>query len=662
MNLKLPVFATAMLLVSGLVLSGQPTASTAKKKSTSGGEFFEINLFGGAHFFKRQDDPPNQEIVNGGLAGFRFTQNIWNYVSLEQTGMVHGTANLGYRIPGTNQDYALGARFRQFHFNPVLHFKPREARIRPFVTMGFGFDYFVPTEDARRQIGSGVLSPFRQVVNLEMTSRPSFNYGGGIKAKLTERIGLRFDMRGFASASPDFGVPQSGPAGAILYTRTTPLSSIQTTGGINFYLGALDQGPVCDFRVGSIEPATNTIWLTEGASFKVPVTNTCMGVVPKYKWTVDGQPVAGEEMIAVKGLKAGTEPVKVVVEADTSKVVDRKTKNYLKKMPIPATERTASLTVKQPMIELMSVNVEPATINFNGSSRITTVIRYDGPSAGEDVTVVYRATDGRLSSSNPNVKVSPDGKMLESTVRLRPGNTNDVAVLNVEGMRLAPGAPSRKVEVDVQVRDQSGKVLGSKSAPGGGLTVTAPPAPPPPPPAPPKLQPIQLDDVVFGKGSAKGAAAAARVNNCGKRILDQVYERAVASGEYDVLLVGHYDAVESKIKVRNAKTKSSRSLDMERALEVAAVLSAGVEPCKRLERSRIKVAYVGAEQLSPFKTSLCEATVKERASGKINAADGNARNRRVEIWLVPKAGPMPNGIAGIQNAPDSDIASKGCPK
>ncbi|MFN8686463.1 MAG: hypothetical protein ACK50U_10755, partial [Acidobacteriota bacterium] len=97
-------------------------------------------------------------------------------------------------------------------------------------------------------------------------------------------------------------------------------------------------------------------------------------------------------------------------------------------------------------------------------------------------------------------------------------------------------------------------------------------------------------------------------------------------------------------------------------LQVAAVLSAGVEPCKRLERSRIKVAYVGAEQLSPFKTSLCEATVKERASGKISAKDGSAKNRRVEIWLVPKAGPMPNGIAGIQDAPASDIQSKGCPK
>jgi outer membrane protein OmpA-like peptidoglycan-associated protein len=129
-----------------------------------------------------------------------------------------------------------------------------------------------------------------------------------------------------------------------------------------------------------------------------------------------------------------------------------------------------------------------------------------------------------------------------------------------------------------------------------------------------------------------------------------------------VLLVGHFDSVERNVRVRDPRTRASRTLDQERALNVAAVLSAGVEPCKRLSRDRIKVAYVGNEQLSPYKTSLCEATVKERGGSRISAADGNAKNRRVEIWLVPRGGDMPNGIGGIQNAPVAEIQSKGCPK
>jgi outer membrane protein OmpA-like peptidoglycan-associated protein len=658
MKLKPTALATTLVLVSGLALSGQ-TTSSSQKKSSSGGDLFELNLFGGGHFFKRQNDVPSQDLVNGGLVGFRLVQNIWDYVSLEQTGMVHGTANLEYRIPGTGNDYALGARLRQFHFNPVLHFKPREARVRPFATFGFGFDYFQVTDGARAQVGNGVNTPFRQVTNLESMFRPAFNYGVGLKAKISERVGLRFDVRGFVTASPDFGVNPAGPANAITYTRTTPLNALQTTGGITFYMGAIETGPVCEFRVGSVEPSSASIWVSEGTSYKVPVSNSCMGVTPKYKWTVDGAPVAGDEMIAVKGLKAGDQAVKVVVEADTTKVTDRRTRLYLKKFPVPATERTASLTVKQPKIELLSVALDPATINYNGTSRVTTTIRYDGPAAGEPVTVIYEVSDGKIAPANPNapgVKVSPDGKRVEVPMQLKPGINTDSGILTTQGIVLQPGGPSKRVDVNVTVIDQNGKVIGKVTPPGGGATVMAPPAPAPvAAPAPPKPMPMQLDDVVFGKGSA-------RTNNCGKRILDQVFERAASMGDYDVLLVGHFDAVEKNVKVRDAKTRKTRSLDEERALQVAAVLSAGTEPCKRLDVNRIKIATMGAGQVSEFKTSLCEATVKERATGKISAADGNAKNRRVEIWLVPKNGPMPNGVENIQNAPVTDIQSKGCPK
>jgi outer membrane protein OmpA-like peptidoglycan-associated protein len=642
MNLKRTALATALLLSTGLPGTAQ---------TTSGGDKYEINLFGGGHFFKRQKDAPNQDLVNGGVSGFRFTQNFWNYVSFEQTGMVHGTANLEFRVPGTGNDYALGARYRQFHFNPVLHLKPRESRVRPFLTMGFGLDWFGITDEARRQVGNGVNTPFRQPVRLESMFRPAFNYGGGLKAKVTDRIGLRFDVRGFASASSDYGVPATGPAGAIVYTRTTPFNSLQTTGGVTFYMGPIDQGPVCTFTPGSIEPATNTIWLTESASYKISTSNNCLGVTPKYKWTVDGQPVAGDDMIAVKGLKAGDSAVKVTVEADTTKVTDKKTRNYLKKFPIAAVERSASLTVKQPTIELVSVTMDPSTIAYNGSSVVTSVIRYDGPAAGEDVTMTVTTQDGKLAPMSPSQTASADGKTVTGTLRLKPGMNEDKVRFEANTIQLAAGGPSKTVTVRSEGKDASGKTFSKE----GSLSVNAAPAPPPPPAAPPKLMPMQLDDVIFTKGGT-------RVNNCGKRVIDQAFERAASMGDYDVLLVGHYDAVEKNIKVRDRKTRTSRTLDEERVLNVAAVLSAGVEPCKRLDRNRIKVAYVGAEQLSEFKTSLCEATVKERGGSKINAKDGNAKNRRVEIWLVPKSGPNPNGIGGIQNAPADAVASKACPK
>ena len=230
MKLKTSVLAITMACLS---LSAQTSSSSApKKSSTGGGDLFEINLFGGGGFFKRQQQAPHQDQSNGGVFGFRVTQNFWNYVSLEETGMVHGVANTIYRIPATANNYSFGVRQRQFHVNPVFHFTPREARVRPFVTTGFGMDYFGVTEDARRQVGNGVNTPFRQVLNLESQWRLMFNYGTGVKAKLTERVGLRFDVRGFMGASPNFAVKGAGPADAILYSRTSPLHSVQTPGGV----------------------------------------------------------------------------------------------------------------------------------------------------------------------------------------------------------------------------------------------------------------------------------------------------------------------------------------------------------------------------------------------------------------------------------------------
>lgn len=646
MKLKNSVLA---MMLACLSLTAQTNSSSAPKKSgSSGGDLFEINLFGGGAFFKRQQQTPHQDQSNGGVAGFRFTQNFWNRLSLEEAVMVHGTANTIYRIPATDSDYSFGVRQRQFHINPVFHFTGRESRVRPFITAGFGMDYFGVTEGARRQIGNGVNTPFQQLTNLESQWRLALNYGAGLKAKLTDRIGLRFDVRGFTTDQPDFGVKGAGLPTAIVFTKTTPLQSIQTTGGVTFYMGAIDQGPVCEFRVNSVDPSSKTIWVGESASFSTSANNTCLGVTPKYKWTVGGNPAAGDQMVAVSGLKAGEYPIKAIVEADTTKVTDRKTRNFLKKFPIAATERTATLTVKQPVLELISVVADPTTINHNGSSRITSTLRYDGPAAGEDVTLTYTTDLGKLApaGSMAGVNLSGDGKSLSQKLNVKPGNTTHSVILSTEGMNLTPGGRPQTVSLTAKAAN------GEKTV---SVAVNAPPAPPVVAPEPPRPQPMQLDDVVFGKGNA-------RVNNCGKRILDQAFERAASMGDYDVLLVGHFDAVEKNVNVRDAKTKKTRKLDEERALQVAAVLSAGTEPCKRLDRSRIKVAYVGAEQLSPFKTSLCEATVKERASGKINAKDGNVKNRRVEIWLVPKSGPMPNGIAGIQDAPASDIQSKGCPK
>ena len=56
---------------------------------------------------------------------------------------------------------------------------------------------------------------------------------------------------------------------------------------------------------------------------------------------------------------------------------------------------------------------------------------------------------------------------------------------------------------------------------------------------------LNTDDILFPNGNG-------RVNNSGKRTLDRVYEQAMASNDYDILLVGHIDTSESKPLIRLA--------------------------------------------------------------------------------------------------------------
>jgi outer membrane protein OmpA-like peptidoglycan-associated protein len=200
----------------------------------------------------------------------------------------------------------------------------------------------------------------------------------------------------------------------------------------------------------------------------------------------------------------------------------------------------------------------------------------------------------------------------------------------------------------------TGKVVDSR---GGEATATAeialtvPNPPPPPPPPPPSLQPLQLDDLIFGQ-------ARSRVNNCDKRVLDAAYERLVSNADYDLVLVGHIDESEARIRQR----RGAKPLEQQRVLNAASYLTAGTQPCKNLDASRIKVMYAGTDQTNESKALLCATSTTERASDRIRRNDDKAKNRRVEVWLVPRPGkgPMPAGL-NLQDLPTADVP-KGCPQ
>lgn len=70
------------------------------------------------------------------------------------------------------------------------------AKVRPFAAGGGHFSTFVPPGGSITQ-GSGI-------------TKFGFNYGAGIKARVSESFMIRLDVRDYTTGKPDFGISPSG--------------------------------------------------------------------------------------------------------------------------------------------------------------------------------------------------------------------------------------------------------------------------------------------------------------------------------------------------------------------------------------------------------------------------------------------------------------------
>ena len=76
----------------------------------------------------------------------------------------------------------------------------------------------------------------------------------------------------------------------------------------------------------------------------------------------------------------------------------------------------------------------------------------------------------------------------------------------------------------------------------------------------------------------------------------------------------------------------------------------------------MKVAWVATQQNSEFKSTFCDASTQEKKGSAVSSSDENAKLRRVQIWLVPRGAALPSGITAVEEVPQDEIVTKGCPK
>jgi hypothetical protein len=220
--------------------------------------------------------------------------------------------------------------------------------VRPYFAGGIGVSMFSPTDEAKSQtvLGSSV----------DNTNKFHFNFGGGLRFKLSDHFGLDFSIRDFVHKSPDFGLSSGSDADYI--------HNMQLQGGLLFMFGDTKPPIVHTFNVGpdiqtgkkELCPGETTT-LTVGASDSIPENKIT------YNWTVKGQPVGtSPECTFTAPAEPGSYEVKTKVFYDTS-ARQEKSEGW-EKNPGSAAERSTQLIVKE---------YKPPQVTASGAARFSVV-------------------------------------------------------------------------------------------------------------------------------------------------------------------------------------------------------------------------------------------------------------------------------------------------
>lgn len=145
------------------------------------------------------------EYASGYLVGFRITENLGEHFGAELeysfANQPMAFRNLRPNLPRLELDH----REHSVVYDVLYYPLPRSSRIRPYALAGIGACFF--------QIdGDSMDDALSQSVSLRNRWKLAGTWGGGVKYFITDKWGVRFDIRDQISGIPDYGLPHVAPS------------------------------------------------------------------------------------------------------------------------------------------------------------------------------------------------------------------------------------------------------------------------------------------------------------------------------------------------------------------------------------------------------------------------------------------------------------------
>jgi hypothetical protein len=123
-------------------------------------------------------------LTDGWHFGFRGGFNSGDHLGYE-VGYMYNRTNLKFNdFAGAEE----GMAYHQVFFNGLYYLTSADSKVRPFGTVGVGFTNYAPPGSSAAYGGG--------------STKLGVDYGGGVKIKLTDRYGIRLDVRQATTPKP----------------------------------------------------------------------------------------------------------------------------------------------------------------------------------------------------------------------------------------------------------------------------------------------------------------------------------------------------------------------------------------------------------------------------------------------------------------------------